>query len=172
MAITMAISENSLVSLNPTVKPKTDNTLFTDRLTSAANTPEDIKDIKSQPPACWPITGFVWDGLKKIGAGLKAVGNVVTDLFSVGKNGELNYLELCDSALKMASHGISQLCMEVWSLLKNETLPILGAWLKNMYDNWHHMTPYEALKCLIEAVLANPRIKNMFTGLSANMIAA
>jgi len=168
MTISNVICQNSLISLKQTVKPATDNTLFTDRLTSVANTP---KDIKAEPPACWSITGFVCDGLKKIGAGLKAVGNVVTDLFGVGKNGEVNYLELYDLALKMASHGISQLCMEVWSLSKDEALPILGVWLTNMYDNWHHMTPYEALKCLIEAVLDNPRIQNMFTGLFADMVA-
>src|SRR5471030_718124 len=160
MKIEIAIYENSLILLNPTVKSGAANKSFTDRLTSVANTPEDIK---AEPPACWSITGFVWDGLKKIGAGLKTMGNVVTDLFGIGKNGEVNYLELYDLALKMASHGISQLCMEVWSLLKDETLPILGAWLKNMCDNWHHMTPYEALKSLIEAVLDNDRIKNMFT---------
>ncbi|MEA9389838.1 hypothetical protein SJI19_04600 [Acerihabitans sp. TG2] len=168
MTISNVISENSLILLNPTVKPEAGNKSFTDRLTSAANTPEDLK---VEPSACWSITGFVWGGLQKIGAGLKAAGNVVTDLFGIGKTGEVNYLELYDSTLKMASYGISQLCMEVWSLLKDETLPILGAWLNDMYDNWYHMTPYEALKSLIGAVLDNPRIKNMFTGLFANVIA-
>ncbi len=165
MPISTAIPDNSVISANQRVKSETANKLFTDRLTSAANAQVSMQ---ARPSAFWSLTGIVWGGLKKIGAGLKAAGNVVADLSGIRRNGKINYLDTYDSALKIARHGIGRLCTELWSLLKDETFPILGAWLKTLQHNWHRMTPYEAFKSLIEAVLENPRIKNMFEGIFAD----
>ena len=164
MPIAKVIPENRVSSPNPIVKPAGGNKLFTARLTSAANAQEKVK---AKPAVLRTITGFAWGGLKKIGAALQAAGNIVVDVLGIRRQGKINYLDTYDTALKIARFGVSRLSMEVWSLLKDEAFPILGAWLKLLHDNWHRMTPYGAFKGLIEAIRGNPRIKNLFNGVLA-----